>query len=307
MVITVLYYLMNTVPSFLWALYADYQVFNDTNRIRKLMLYLSVPVFINTVLILITPFTGWIFYFDTSNVYHRGPFFLLFLALVAAYLIYAFILVLASRKQIEKRYFMPLILFALPPCLGVIFQFYFYGLALVWSSITISLLIIHLYVQNRKLNTDYLTGIYNRLQLDRYLQAKIRNSDAHNSFSAILLDINDFKIINDQYGHLIGDEALTMTAQLLKSSLRKNDFLARYGGDEFFIIVDIQDMSTLETKVESIQENLRDFNQSSDKPYKLSISMGYDIYDHKSAMSKDVFLKHIDDLMYEDKRSKAAL
>ncbi len=305
MVATVLYYLMNILPSFLWALYADYQVFNDTNRLRKLMGFLLVPAFINTLMTLLTPITGWLFYFDINNVYHRGPFFTFFLVLNFSYLIYAFILVLANRKQIEKRYFLPLILFSLPPVIGGLLQASFYGLALIWSSITLSLLIIHLYIQNRRLNTDYLTGIYNRLQLDHYLQSKIHNSDAALSFSAILLDINDFKNINDQYGHLIGDEALTITAQLLKDSLRKHDFLARYGGDEFFIMVDIQDMNTLEKTVERIRENFRAFSQSSDKPYKLSLSMGYAIYEHKSAMSKDEFLKLLDDLMYEDKRALA--
>ena len=213
MIAMVLGYLLATLPAFLWALYADYQVFNDTNRIRKLMGIFLIPAFINTVMTLITPFTGLLFYFDKNNVYHRGPCLSLFIVFAFAYLIYAFMLVISNRKQIEKRYFLPLILFSFPPFIGSLLQNFFYGLALIWSSITISLLIVHLYIQNRKLNTDYLTGIYNRLQLDRYLQAKIRNSDAHNGFSAIILDINDFKIINDQYGHLIGDEALTITAR----------------------------------------------------------------------------------------------
>lgn len=304
MIVMVLGYLMATLPAFLWALYADYQVFNDINRIRKFKGIFLIPVFINTAMTLITPFTGLLFYFDNNNVYHRGPFCSLFIALTFAYLIYAFTLLLSYHKQIEKRYFLPLMLFSLPPFIGSLFQASFYGLSLIWSSITISLLIVHLYVQNRKLNTDYLTGTFNRLQLDRYLQAEIRNSDRYNGFSAILLDINDFKKINDQYGHLIGDEALTITTQLLKSSLRKDDFLARYGGDEFFIILDIQDMSTLEKKVARIRENFRDFNQSSDKPYQLSLSMGYDVYDYKSAMSADEFLKYLDDLMYRDKRAK---
>lgn len=304
MVVMVLYYVLNISPPFVWALYTDYQVFKDISRFRKLMWIFLIPAFVNIALILLTPFTGLFFYFDSSNVYHRGPGFALFVSLSFAYFIYAFILVLIYRKQIEKRIFLPLILFSLPPFIGGILQAFIFGLALTWTGITISLLIVHLYIQNRRLNTDYLTGIYNRQQLDRYLHAKIRNSDAAHGFSAILLDIDEFKKINDQYGHLIGDEALTITAQLLRNSLRKNDFLARYGGDEFFIIVDIQDQQALEKTVERIHESFRDFNQNSDKPYNLSMSMGYDIYNPKIAANADDFLRHIDALMYEDKRHK---
>ncbi|MGS0765480.1 diguanylate cyclase domain-containing protein [Syntrophomonas curvata] len=305
MAVMMLGYLMATLPAFLWVIYANYQVFNDINRIRKLMGIFLIPLVANLIMTLITPFTGLLFYLDKNNVYHRGPCCSLYTALIFIYLIYAFILIISNRKNIEKRYFLPLVLFSLPPFVGSLIQAFLYGLSLIWSSVTISLLIAHLYIQNRKLNTDYLTGVYNRLQLDRYLQNKIRNSDTYNGFSAILLDINDFKKINDKYGHLIGDEALTVTTRLLKSSLRKDDFLARYGGDEFLIILDIQDMVTLEKTVTRIQENIRAFNKSSNKPYQLSLSMGYDVHDYKSGMSKDVFLKHLDDLMYKDKRAQS--
>lgn len=305
MLVMLLGYLIATLPALLWVLYAEYQVFNDINRIRKLMGIFLIPLAINSIMTLITPFTGLLFYLDKNNVYHRGPGCSLYTVLIFAYLIYAFILILSNRKNIEKPYFLPLMLFSLPPFIGSLIQAFFYGLSLIWSSVTISLLIAHLYIQNRKLNTDYLTGTYNRLQLDRYLQTKIRNSNTYNGFAAILLDINDFKKINDQYGHLEGDEALTITTQLLKSSLRKDDFLARYGGDEFLIVLDIQDMNSLEKTVARIEEHIRDFNQSSNKPYQLGLSMGYDIHDYNSGMSKDVFLKHLDDLMYENKRTQS--
>jgi len=298
------YYIMNPVPPYLWSLYADYLVFNDENRIRKLLLPFLIPVIIIAVLTLATPYTNLMFYMDKSNIYHRGPWFPLLVIMSYSYFLYTFVIVLRNRNKIEKSYFLPLSVFILPPLIGGILQAYFYGLSLIWSSLTISLLIVYLYIQNNKLNTDYLTGLYNRMQLDRYLQSKIRNKDANRNFSGILIDIDNFKTINDQYGHLTGDEALEITAELLRSSLRKNDFLARYGGDEFIIILDIQDFSVLEKSAERIRTNIKNYNLRSYKPYQLSLSMGYDVYDRNTARSADDFLKHIDSLMYNNKKEK---
>ncbi len=309
MAVNILYHIASLLPPFLWSLYADYQVFNDKNRIRKLFLPLLVPVFINTLIVLTTPYTRLMFFLDANNFYHRGPWYPLLVTAACLYLIYAFFFVLLRRNRIEKKHFLPLLMFSWFPFIGVILgisQPSYDGLALVWGSITISLLIIYLYIQNGKLNTDYLTGINNRLQLDRHLQAKIRNSSANRSFSGILIDIDDFKKINDQFGHIIGDDALQTTAKLLTGSLRKGDFLARYGGDEFIIILDISDRNDLEKSVERIRANLRSFNLRADKPYRLNLSMGYDVYDYSSAMNEDDFLRHIDKLMYWDKQEAQA-
>ena len=74
-------------------------------------------------------------------------------------------------------------------------------------------------------------------------------SNREKVFSAILIDINNFKYINDTYGHNIGDSALEAAAKLLKSCLRTSDFIARYGGDEFCIIPDISNKNDLEALI----------------------------------------------------------
>lgn len=300
--INVLGYMMNPVPPFLWLLYADYQVFNDEKHTRKIFWPFLVPAIINAIMALLTPLTGLLFYLDQNNIYHRGPWFPLLVGIVYSYLIYTFILILRNRNIIEKRSFASLLCFSIPPVICGILQTFNYGVVLLWSSVTLSLLIVYLNIQNRKLHTDYLTGICNRMQFDRYLQARIRNGTEQNTFGGILLDIDNFKTINDDYGHNVGDEALEVIAELLKTSLRKDDFLARYGGDEFIAILDVQKNSDLKKSVERIYEKIKDYNIHANKPYQLSLSMGYDIYDYNSGMNKDQFIKHIDTLMYECKR-----
>ena len=299
-----IYFIMNPLLPYLWLLYTDFQIFKDENRIRKLFWPYLIPLILNTLMVVANPFSHALFFIDQNNVYHRGPWFPVFLMLAFSYLLYAFILPFVNRRKLGKRYFVPLVLFPLPPLFAAVIQAHFYGLSLIWSSVTLSLLIIYIYVQNRKLDTDYLTGLFNRKQLDSYLERKIHDIEPGHKFSAIMLDIDGFKQINDQYGHVEGDEALEITAKLLQTSLRKRDFLARYGGDEFMVIVDIEDMRTLINSVERINENFANFNLTEAKPYKLTISMGYDIYDYYFPMSADQFIQHIDALMYANKKQK---
>ena len=121
-----------------------------------------------------------------------------------------------------------------------------------------------------------------------------------------MFDIDGFKRINDQYGHIEGDVALEITANILRSSLRKDDFLARYGGDEFMAIIDIDNLQSLEETVARINNSFAEFNQAMSKPYKLSVSTGYDLYDPHHPVSADQFIKRLDALMYENKNKKKA-
>jgi diguanylate cyclase (GGDEF)-like protein len=93
----------------------------------------------------------------------------------------------------------------------------------------------------RRLQTDYLTGLPNRYALEQYLQAAIERYQGPNSatpFAVLFIDLNDFKLINDRFGHDAGDQALIEFALRLRTHIRQNDFVARYAGDEFVIVLD---------------------------------------------------------------------
>jgi len=92
--------------------------------------------------------------------------------------------------------------------------------------------------------TDYLTGLYNRRFLDQILQREKAMSDRYNiPFSIIILDLDNFKIINDVYGHHTGDKVLVEVAKILKNNLRITDVCGRVGeGEEFLIILPNSDM-----------------------------------------------------------------
>lgn len=298
-----LYILVPIAPS-LGVLYTNFHIFRDEKRIKKVTHVLLVMIAVNAVISVMSLSTGWFFRVDAGNIYHRGEFFWVHVSYCYLLLVYSFFYVLINRRQIEKRYYYSLLFYFIPQMIGTTLQMFLYGVTYNWTGMMLSLLIIYFNIQDRGLNTDYLTGVYNRRQLDGYINGKIRNSTEGKSFSAILIDLNDFKTINDKFGHETGDEALKDTVSILRKSLRLNDFVARFGGDEFVVIMDINNREMLEQAVQRITQNLEEFNKSSLKPYKISVAMGYDIYDYDSQLKLDDFFNHIDVLMYNNKKSR---
>jgi diguanylate cyclase (GGDEF)-like protein len=119
-----------------------------------------------------------------------------------------------------------------------------------------------------------------------------------------MIDLDSFKAINDGYGHDAGDQALRHTAAILKKTFRKNDFIFRYGGDEFVVMMEVREHADMTRAVHRLRENVRLFNERKAVPYTLSLSIGYDLFTPMPGYTIHNFLKHLDDLMYLDKQSR---
>lgn len=301
----ILAFIVNPFPAFLWALYTHHQVVQDGSRLQELLVPFSLPLILFSLLVLSNPATEALFFIDEYNLYHRGPYFLLLVAVDVFYFAYSYAIILKNRKFINKRIFYPLLLFPLPLIVGGVIQLFFYGLTLMWSGLTLSLLFVYNSIQTEKLNTDFLTGVNNRMGFEQYYRSKL--NDAHGCpFGGIILDIDNFKQINDRFGHAAGDNALQITAGLVRKCLRKEDYIARYGGDEFIVLVNTKYRPTLEIIANRITNSVRAYNLTSSEPYELDFSIGYDIFD-KSQMDEDTFIKHIDTLMYNNKKAKVPI
>ena len=105
----------------------------------------------------------------------------------------------------------------------------------------------------------------------------------------------------------MGDEALKDTVSILRKCLRQRDFISRYGGDEFIVVMDIDSREALNQTIERILQNVAFFNSETQRPYKLSFAMGYDVYNPHSKMTYEEFIMKIDSLMYlsKDQRKRA--
>ena len=121
---------------------------------------------------------------------------------------------------------------------------------------------------NEKLYTDVLTGIYNR----RFFEEEIKKMGDEAGIAVI--DLDDFKLHNDTYGHSAGDAALITTANIIKKYIRKTDILIRYGGDEFLLILPSIKKHIFEDKLKLIREKIHDAVVPKYEKMQLSVSIG---------------------------------
>lgn len=147
-----------------------------------------------------------------------------------------------------------------------------------------------------KLYIDPVTGVYNR----RYFEDEIRNMQ--NSAGVAMIDLDDFKLYNDIYGHDMGDQVLCIVADVIKDCIRKTDKLIRYGGDEFLLILSDMVRGTLRGKLRQIQEAIENATIPNCPRLKLTASIGGVISEDGKI---DEAIAKADQLMYKAKDHKA--
>jgi diguanylate cyclase (GGDEF)-like protein len=162
-----------------------------------------------------------------------------------------------------------------------------------------------LYEDARKLaDRDPLTGFFNhRFFHERLGEEVVRTQRARHPLSVLMLDLDDFKLVNDTFGHLFGDRVLTWTAELIRSTLRASDIPARYGGDEFAIILPETSEEEARSAAERILEAFRDhaFVGEQRGPVPIGLSIGVATYPTDSRYATDL-IASADRALYRVKR-----
>ena len=172
----------------------------------------------------------------------------------------------------------------------------------------ILMLVFYINAMETQISTDPLTGLNNRGQLLRYtLQKSNMRREGRLTF-VIMFDVNDFKSINDTFGHAEGDHALLIIADSLRKVLRNHNtpmFLARYGGDEFILIVHPVDKGEIDALIGELRSQIEAACRAGDVPYMLSIGAGYS----ELSGSEDTFQacqQRADENLYLDKGHQKA-
>jgi len=147
---------------------------------------------------------------------------------------------------------------------------------------------------------DGLTGLANYREFFESLEREVRRSDrTRHSFALLLLDLDDLKTINDRFGHLAGNRALNRLARVMKEHCRGTEIAARYGGDEFAILLLVADAMRAQNVAERISSCLR---QQTDPP-PLSVSIGFSVYPADGHSAPEL-LEAADKRLYQNKKSR---
>ena len=151
---------------------------------------------------------------------------------------------------------------------------------------------------------DFLTDTYNHRYFSARMEEEFNRAIRYNlSLSCILLDIDDFKWVNDTYGHRRGDTILREVASVIKGTIRKTDFLARYGGEEFVILLPQTDLAGAFQEGERIRQAVRNHSYGeANQTKRITLSLGVAAFPGKTIMTTDDLIRAADAALYQAKR-----
>ena len=283
----------------LWCLYVELYIYRNYKRIFKKARLVMLPWVVEVIMVLCNlPGTGIMFKISEENIYQRAAGALVGYISLIIYFAYSIYLVYQSRKQGINLNFFPVLYFVGPCLAGVLIQFLFYGITSSWVLVAVALLFVQMQSYAENLYMDELSGLYNR----RYLNAVLteRKITIGKSLYGIMMDVNDFKYINDNFGHSMGDKAICTLGNILLRSIPDGGIAIRYAGDEFIVLLSGVDTERVLATMDEINHNLSQFNESKIEPFTLSVSMGY--AEFGAGDDTEAFLMHMDEKMYEEKR-----
>ena len=288
-------FLGNVMIGYLWAKFIMVHMNIPFSDIRR-NIYRTIGL-ISIVLLVINIFYPLVFSVSDGR-YQRGFAYIIFLIFAAFYILDSLYLYVKRVKKNGSLKLFPVHIFLILVILGVVIQAFFVEIAITWTSIAISVAGIMTALKNEIIFTDCLTGLYNREYLKFLHKRACNKKDCW--VSGIMIDLNGFKQINDNYGHAEGDLALCIVADLLRKSFSEYGVVTRFAGDEFVIMLNTTDEQLIQKIIKSAKKNFVIENEKNNKPYQLSASMGYAIT-NLSNETIDDFMNRIDEQMYQDK------
>lgn len=305
----IIYIIYTPVMSYLWD---DYLCCKSGGKrahkdlMGKIHLAMTIVLILGTMS---TPLTGLAFTVDESNMYHRGVIAYLapmiagvfILHMTISYIVKAF----RSERMEDRDNSRMVIRFFVPILITFVLQMLFYGTSLIQVGLTLSLVIVLISNQETQISSDELTGLNNRREFNKYVE-RLCSQGEDNTVCFCLIDADNFKRINDTYGHLEGDRALKALTEVIKGAcqgLTAHWFIARFGGDEFVIVGSCKSIDDVLLLKQKMDEELLVVNKKSAFPYELSFSFGYATGELKNREDRDRLLACADKNMYDNKKS----
>lgn len=279
-----------------WTLLVQTRLFGEVDR--KFFRAAGIPFLICLVLLAANLFFPVVFTIDEANIYHRRWGIIVISLLEVAYIVYSLVRYLIAKRRGGLLKFFPVINFMIPVLAGLFLQMFLFGTSFIPACCVIATTSIAISRQNEAIYRDKLTGLYNRAYLD-FITSKLTRESAP-PMTGVMLDVNGFKGINDNFGHQTGDEALIEISRILEKSVKEYGTVIRYAGDEFILLINSTDNTIANICFDRMKDQCNAFNAASHS-YELSLSYGYEIF-YPADDSLDDFMNRIDKKMYADKQ-----
>lgn len=302
-------YAIMTMIIYTWLLYvlAVEQIPNRNDRAIRILL--SLPFILSTIALIVTylidPYILVNEQLKSTRVFDG------FLCAVPtiylmAVIVYAIRAAIREENQVEKKRHLYIGFFPLLVLAGGSMQMLIMpSLPIFCFSSTIFMIVFYIQAMDGQISTDPLTKLNNRTQLKRYVSQSGNLHIEGKQDYVVMMDINDFKKINDICGHAEGDKALVIISGALMEVLRKHNypaFLGRYGGDEFIMIIHVNKEDELKEMLEEIRDTVLKRCENGEKRYSISVGIGYEMIGKDEKTIQKSMLR-ADENLYNDKES----
>ena len=234
------YFVLLEMSAFSWFIYACVVESWDVLHNRRKFLLCAIPMWILLALLIVSAFNGCIFSVDAAGVYHRGPLFFLQPLLSYGYVVYTMAksvqVVLTRRNAATRREYLVIASFGVPMLLCGVVQLLLPQLPAAAAGVALSYLLVYLNSLQLMVSLDPVTGISDRRQFLLSLHSRADSLRPREQLFFLFIDVDNFKSINDVYGHSEGDRVLRIVAETLREVCAEhNASFGRYGGDEFTV------------------------------------------------------------------------
>ncbi len=279
----------------LWGSYLDYKIFGNRKRLKK-QLYYQVPTILIFILVIVNIFEPIFFSINASNIYSAGPYeWLRYLIIYGTYLYILFIMIY-NRKLIQTKVLYGVVAFFVLPFIGSVAQIFESRLFFAFSMLSLAIVVVYIFLETTTGIRDYLTHLYSRRTLEDYMASLIDNN---RHFEVLMIDLNHFKLVNDKYGHLAGDQVLIGFGKILQEIFKGEPMVSRLGGDEFFVVIETLNHAAIEKKLDSLIIKMQE-HPILNKYGMNKFSAGISDFDGKKTM--DDLYSEADKRMYQQKK-----
>ncbi len=301
MALNTVLFIGNVIFAMLWMTYADFRLRKISFKEKSKGLVVYIPGILVIIAILVNVFVPVFFDITKENVYERAWGFPVTYIVSYFYIMWGAALAYVVHNKNGKYVFLPAITFLLPVLAASLLQFIFEGISLLWVGTAIGLMSAYISLKDERAALDPLSGVFTRHYMNEYLDNLCKRAPTGQRVSGVMLDIDRFKMINDTYGHLVGDQVIRKFGSLLKTAVNGKGIVFRYAGDEFIIVVTNYTKERLMGLIGSIHRELNKTNDEGNE-YTIACSLGCATYVPGERVSH--FLKRMDDAMYANKNEK---
>lgn len=302
-----MYFISFGLSSYFWFLYTE-TVHRDDYLKKRTYILCAIPLVVLAGLLIVSFFNGCVFYFDENRVYHRGSLFYAQHILSYGYIFVSSVLCIVrafNKKYFDrKEEFIALASFVIPPVICAVVQAMLQSIPILSVGIMVSYILVFINSLENLISTDTLTEIATRRELLHQLTNGIKSLKADSSLYFLFIDIDNFKHINDTYGHPEGDRALKALAVVLKQVCTETDgFCARYGGDEFAVVIRLEKSRDISEIFKRIYELVEQKGREEGFGFDLSVSIGCSQYESNMVGIQEL-ISRADASMYDRKMHK---